>query len=294
MSVPGPSIDPSAAPPLRIEDAGALRAALAGLGHRLSEYCPANLVLFRAAHDYRTVESPARCIAGRTYDGVRHLMPLFDLAAHSPARLQALLAGHDCFYPIPEQTVQRLPGGAFRVAHVDADADYLYRAADLRAYAGTRLRKKRNLMRQFERDAAPRFVPLDAARAGAARAVLDAWLAESGKAPAATDHGPCAEAIALRDTLGLQGWLAETGAGEPAGFLLASRVWPDTLAVHFAKGLRRHPGVYQYLFNRFACAAAPACEFINFEQDLGNPRFRHTKRSYAPVALLRKYRVFPN
>jgi hypothetical protein len=82
--------------------------------------------------------------------------------------------------------------------------------------------------------------------------------------------------------------------GAPAGFLLSQELAPGVQTIRFAKGVDAYRGVYQYMFHHFCEAPRPGgarVEWINFEQDLGLENFRRTKLSYAPHALLSKYRV---
>jgi hypothetical protein len=91
-------------------------------------------------------------------------------------------------------------------------------------------------------------------------------------------------------SLGLVGRMYFAGA-EPAGFLIA-QLLPHAAVIRFAKASDRFKGIYQYMFQEF-CLALPDLKWVNFEQDLGLPNFRHTKLSYRPHALISKYRVRP-
>jgi hypothetical protein len=156
----------------------------------------------------------------------------------------------------------------------------------------TGMKVRRQQLRKFEALGGIRARPIETDDdAEVARALLDGWQADVAKPWAATDYAACAEAIAVRGALGLVGLIAEA-AGEPAGFVLASPIGGKTAVIHFAKGLRRFDGVFPYLFRGFAREFI-RFDWLNFEQDLGNPRFRQTKRSYRPVRMGRKYRLRP-
>lgn len=270
-----------------------LEGRLPGLGHRLSEYCVANLLLFGEVHDYRMQAGPLPCISGVTYDGHRHLLPLFELSAVPPAELRRRLSGHDFYYPICETTRGRLAADAFEISFNPDDSDYLYQSARLASYTGPLLAKKANLARQFQRLAKPNFVALTPGRTADALDMLDRWLAQSGKAEAATDFRACRRALQSREALGLQGRIAYTSTGEASGLLIFSEVWPDTLVVHFAKGLREPVGSYPYMFQQLAIEQQGRYTFFNFEQDLGSAGLRQNKRSFAPLRQLHKLRVRP-
>jgi hypothetical protein len=262
---------------------------MAKVAGELSETAFANLYLFRDVHNYRLVEGPLTHVRGRTYDGASIVMPLFDLDAADPSQVAALLGEDRWLYPIAEPVAARL---ADRYAGTwnDDDSDYVYAAERMRSLQGMKVRRQQ--LRKFEAlgETHARRIETEA-DAAVARALLDGWQADVAKPWAATDYAACAEAIEARGALGLIGLIAEA-AGEPAGFVLASPIGRATAVIHFAKGLRRFDGVFPYLFRGFAREFA-AFDWLNFEQDLGNPRFRQTKRSYRPVRMDRKCRLRP-
>jgi hypothetical protein len=266
-------------------DIEALAELTAALASPLSEYCAANLYLFRAVHDYRWADGGPPALIGRTYDGVRHLAPLVRISYTELSALSEHLTADEVVYPLAEAQVE----GLAATADPD-DSDYLYGARDLAELSGEARKAKRNSRSRFRRIAEPRDEPVGAGNLGDALRVLDGWLADVGRAPDGTDYGACREALALRQALGLEGLIAYTAAGEPAGFLLAG-VRGDMAVVHFAKGRRRWPGVFPHLFSRYAQAGLGRVARLNFEQDLGDPGFRRNKRAYGPMALLAKCRL---
>ena len=66
-------------------------------------------------------------------------------------------------------------------------------------------------------------------------------------------------------------------------------------AMRFAKGLDSHAGIYPHMFQHF-CQQFEArfgrpVRWLNFEQDMGIAGFRRSKRSYAPAAMVQKFRA---
>ncbi|MGE8369409.1 phosphatidylglycerol lysyltransferase domain-containing protein [Cupriavidus basilensis] len=256
----------------------------------LSEHAFANLYLFRQAHAYRHFGGRYPHISGLTYDGARHVLPLFDLATAPRHVLQALLCEHHCFYPLSTAQMARLDPAVFTGNEARADADYLYPAANFAGYRGTTLAKKRNLMKQLLAAHAVTARPYHAGLAREALSVQEGWMHARHKAQGEADDAPCGEALLHAGALGLEGFLYEV-AGQPVGFLLAQEIRPAVFAMRFAKGLVAFKGIYQYMFHHFCTAFARPVAWLNFEQDLGLENFRQTKLSYAPGALLPKYRV---
>jgi hypothetical protein len=268
--------------PLCLRDFDRLGALTGAFGSPLSEYCVANLYLFRTVHDYRFHAAPHPAISGRTSAGVPHLMPLdrHALAGAPPS-------GY-VLYPVAYEDA------AGRDASFNPDdSDYVYRCRDLSGLSGAVRKAKRNMRSSFRRRARPRDEMFEARHHKIALDILDGWLADVSKPWAETDYLACREALDLAATLAFRGLVCFTDAGEPAGFVLASDLADGSVAVHFAKGRRKFPGVSEHMLSRFAALCENRCTHINFEQDLGRPGFRQAKRSFGPAFQLHKFRIRP-
>lgn len=272
----------------RIEPALAARRERLG-PQALSDLSFPNLYLFRHPHQYQWRDGPWPALRGLTYDGMRHVLPLFDLDDAPEAALRALLQDADGFFPLALAEVARLRPGRFEARAHDDDADYLYPADNFRHYRGPALRKKRALMQRLLASGRPERRALTAAEVPLALQVLARWREDRGKAEGEADDGPCREALARAGEFALEGrlYLAQ---GRPVGFLLTEALAPGVRAVRFAKGLDSHVGLYPFMFHDL-CAADPSLQWVNFEQDLGLPNFRQAKRAYAPWQALAKYRI---
>lgn len=280
--------------PLSLHHAQTIEAALqawrAELGKDcLSDFFFSNLYLFRSVHDYRFWPGDKPRISGLTYDGQRHVLPLFDLNQTSLAELQDMLAEHGFFYPVSAAVVAQLDTRAFDITAHEADADYLYPADHFRHYRGQQLHKKKNQMQQLLARGPVSSRPLNGECVDHAHAVLAQWLCDKHKTEDQADAQACREALHLMQDLKLEGavyYLDE----QPIGFLLAQAINPSLAVMRFAKGVDAFTGVYQFMFHNF-CVNRPALQWLNFEQDLGLPNFRQTKRSYNPSHMIQKYRV---
>lgn len=255
----------------------------------LSDPVFSNLYLFRHAHVYRFVQGPLPCIAGRTYDGTPHLLPLFKLQQAPIDALRHLLRGFECFYPLAQSQVDELDPNCFTWTSLRDDVDYLYPASNFRHYRGTTLNKKRNLVKQLLRTHTVTSELYAVELFDEARKVLACWMVEKALSAGEADDNACIEALQLAPRLGLRGFVHRVG-GEPAGFVLAQSIQPGVWVMRFAKGLDRFKGIYQYMFQHF-CEAMPEVRWLNFEQDMGLINFRRSKLSYQPSALLSKFRV---
>lgn len=280
--------------PLHLEQQAQIDAALSALARgpdeqALSDPLFSNLYLFRNVHGYRYLPGPLACIAGKTYDGVRHLLPLFELQRVGAQGLRELLLEQDCFYPLSESQIRALDPDLFEWTSSRDDADYLYPATHFLHYRGTALNKKRNLVKQLLAGHSVTAQPYATDLIDDALAILAGWMSAKGKADGEADQCACREALQLGPRLALAGFLYHVD-GEPAGFLLAQCLRPGVWVMRFAKGLDRFKGIYQYMFQHF-CQTTPGVQWLNFEQDMGITNLRRTKISYAPSALIPKFRV---
>ena len=277
---------------LRLDMAELLADRLTALGDGISEYCYSNLYLFRQTHEYTLLEGDYPCVAGRTYDGKRYLMPLFDLTEVPHNDLLKVIGDYDFFFPVSEQTLGGLDTSQYEISHSRNDSDYLYAAENFIHYSGEKLSKKKNLMRQYLRGGKTETRRFSREHFDDARQVLDHWQQDKQKASSDTDYHPCLEALLNFETLGLSGFMHYRDQ-RPTGFLLGKEVWPGIFAIHFAKGTIQDNGIFQYMFHHLAREMEGVYSFYNFEQDLGITNFRKTKQSYVPYKLLRKYRLKP-
>jgi uncharacterized protein len=278
-------------PELRHEIEPGLAARRARLGGDcISELSFSNFYLFREAHRYRYVSDEWPHISGLTYDGARHVTPLFDPATAAFDVLAALLAEHDCLYPLAAAEVARLDPQRFVWSSVRDDADYRYASANFCDYAGVALRKKRQAVAQLQAGHVLSGEPLSIAHRDEALKILHGWMRDKGKRSGEADEAACSDALTHAEAFGLDGWLFRTD-GEPAGFVLAQQLAPDTIALRFAKGRNAYPGIYPWMFQHCCRQWGDRVTWINFEQDLGNANFRRSKLSFQPESLLEKFRV---
>lgn len=280
--------------PLTLDQQAEIDAALSALSREpgeqaLSDPTFSNLYLFRHVHDFRYLPGPLACIAGHTYDGVRYLLPLFELQRASVEAVRVLLHGYDCFYPLGASQIEVLDPDVFEWTHSRDDADYLYPAAQFRSYSGGELSKKRNLVKQLMTTHAVTVEPYTTNWISDAMQILAGWMKAKGKAKGEADELACVEALQFAPRLELAGFLYQVD-GESAGFLLAQCIRPGVWVMRFAKGLDRFKGIYQYMFQHF-CRAMPDVQWLNFEQDMGVANLRRTKLSYEPRSLIPKFRV---
>ncbi len=164
-------------------------------------------------------------MSGRTYDGTRHLMPLFAPADAPSEVLRGLLEGHDCLYPVARRDADALPSKAFSLSDSPDDADYLYAATQFADYPGRALAAKRNQVRQLLTSHVLSAEPFSEAWVAAGREMLRGWMLQKGKAEGEADEAACIEALDHAARFGLEGFI-HFANGMPAGFVLAQELQP--------------------------------------------------------------------
>ncbi len=199
------------------------------------------------------------------------------------------------FYPVPRDELDGLQAYFPNSAAVsERDSfDYLYRAEDLKYFRGKKLAGQRNHVNKFLKTYGNwTFRPIGEEDLPAVQAFLDRYAAGRDKA-AASFHEDIAKTHEILDhykTYDMLGGVLRV-EGQVVGFSLGE-VLGDTLFTHIEKADRDYEGSYQMLVAQFAQQfAAGGVEFINREDDAGDPGLRTSKLSYHPVSLLEKYTV---
>ena len=195
-------------------------------------------------------------------------------------------------YDFPMDYPERHPGweAYFTVENDPGEADYLYDLAHLVALSGSRLRKKHNQIRQFEREFAGRFrfTPLNTGNLGAVLRLareLNSLQEPSGSIAEENLALDRLETEFADPALELRGIVLEID-GRTAGFSIYSPLGETVADIHFEKASREFRNSATML--TFALAESllrQGFTVMNREQDLGDAGLRQAKRSWDPAAL---------
>ena len=158
--------------------------------------------------------------------------------------------------------------------------------------------KKRNLVRQFEREyfesGRVRVDVTTPANAGACLDCLDVWRSERG----GKDWSGLLECERQATTKALRNFavcefqgLMVAIDGKVRGFGIGSRLRDDTWVLHFEKASDQVKGLYQYLDRECARRLFPGVTFLNKESDMGDPGLAKAKQSYRPAFRVKSYRL---
>ncbi len=206
------------------------------------------------------------------------------------------------FFQITQKYLETYPaeeiGKYFTVEQLpDASAEYIYEVESLVELKGEKLRKKRNLIKQFLKEY-PDAAVMDITPGK----ILDDCLALSAEwrknLPDSLSLQMEAAAMAhLPDgftEMGYEGIAAYIHGGETlAAYAVYARINHEMYTESFEKSRSDCKGAAQFINHEMAKRLTGKCRYINREQDLGSEGLRQAKLSYAPVFLLKNYQFLP-
>jgi uncharacterized protein len=177
-------------------------------------------------------------------------------------------------------------------------SNYLYSAELLSQLPGRKYAKKRNLLAQASGLYRWSAEPLNGTMTNSCFEVLNSIMEE--------EH-PLVEGMLAReltaldytlrhfDELRQEGLLISVN-GRPVAFSVYEAIDLSTAAIHFERALRSYKGLYQVInWETAKVVAAKGFQFINREEDLGDPGLRDAKLSYHPTQIIPAYElIFKN
>ncbi len=197
---------------------------------------------------------------------------------------------------VSKRFLEENPGFAnsFSIKEDRAVSNYLYSAKALAQLPGRRYSKKRNLISQAKSLYAWACQILTAPLLSSCFEVLDSIMEEERPA---LEGMLARELVALECTLShfdefeQQGLLISVD-GRPVAFSIHEAINPTTVAIHFERALRSYKGLYQVInWETAKIVAAQGFEYINREEDLGDPGLRDAKLSYHPIEIVPAYEL---
>ncbi len=175
------------------------------------------------------------------------------------------------------------------------DSDYVYSTAELISLSGRKFHDKKNLLNRFLKRYDPEYRRLTPELVPQAKDLVDRWCREKcsvnipstfGEAEAtqhALDH--------LKDLSTIGGVVLINGVVEALS--LGELLNEEMVVVHVEKANQEYSGLYQYISSEFLKQEFPDIEFVNREQDLGEPNLKKSKQSYNPIRMVEKFKVWP-
>jgi hypothetical protein len=198
---------------------------------------------------------------------------------------------------LPETVAKTIRSEKFVVEEDPDNFDYVLSIERLRSYDGSRLKTNRNAVNRFRRSFRSETRLLDLADPSV-REILMSGFAEWVKRKGLSDEEALNERCAFSNvfTLAKHRHLVCVGVfvcDVLAGFTISERLPSSWAMVHFEKAdPARFPGIYAHLMQETAhVLASDGCQLLNYQQDLGIPGLKMSKKDFHPTSHLRKYRV---
>lgn len=171
--------------------------------------------------------------------------------------------------------------------------DYVYRPDDLKYLKGRKYNARRNHINYFSRTY-PHFVykPIEHTDIPRLLKFCDDYLQQHiNKGDMYVfEHEKARLLLGEFERFGFIGGYLEVD-GDIVAFSIGE-ILGSTLFVHVEKALREWRGAYEMINMQFSRhAAGDGIEFINREEDVGDPGLRAAKQSYRPIKMLKKYNI---
>ena len=170
-------------------------------------------------------------------------------------------------------------------------ADYLYNVEDLATYRGKRYHGQKNHKNRFLKTY-PNYEFLPFGK-GDLPAVYDFLEEHKALKPRSKEelieYGCCRRLMDAMDELDLLTAMIRVDGKIVA--ISVGEVLNDTLIIHIEKALPVYSGVYPTMCSLFAEYYGKGLNYINREDDAGDPGLRTSKMQYQPVALVDKKRA---
>lgn len=253
----------------------------------ISEFAFANIYLFREIHNYRVSKMGDHLyiILGKDRETPFFMIP-FDIPKRS--LLERLFHDYSNLKAATEHQTKALAEMDYLIEEDRNNFDYLYSREELAELAGRKYHKKKNLVNAFINNYNYEGKPLLEEYIPDALEVLEAW--RDGRDNPG-DYKAAREALEQSDELQLCGGIYYV-EGKPAAYTLGEELARgESFVIHFEKALSQFKGIYQFVNKCFASILPEKYQYINREQDLGDPGLRQAKMSYRPAGFVKKYRV---
>ena len=209
------------------------------------------------------------------------------------------LLSHDAFrsmgfagvYGLTEPQVSELTARGMKPVPLRDDWDYVYRREDLAELEGGRYHTQRKELAKATSTHELVFEPMTEEHLEASLELEETWC---DMKHCTLDRLSTAEDRALKDALdnmadlGLLGGVA-LAEGKIQALTLGEPLNEGTAVVHFEKANPAIRGLYQFINQEFCRRVLDDFEFVNREQDVGEPGLRRAKEGYHPHHFVEKH-----
>lgn len=236
----------------------------------------------------------------------RHLiLPIAPPEAFSPEQL-ALMAddlNYSEYWFVPQcyldlhgrDAVEKL----FEVEHHEGYDDYIYLTSDLAELKGNKYSKKRNLIKQFERNYVEtnrvELAPINSGNLEECLEFLEKWCEQRDCDADPEEDLACEKLAAINTLINIE--LYEVNSlllridGVVSAFGIAAFLTSEMATLQYEKAFTEVKGLYQYFDNQCAKRLFNGFTYINKESDMGSEGLAKAKRSYHPIHMIESFRL---
>jgi len=283
--------------PIEISDLDLFHKKLAVMNSQSCECSFANLFMYQEPYQLEYIEIKKRLVVLERKAGNIHF-PIGDWTG--PEELNEISqvfkkAGltDGGVYDVPEDFLDKHPDcdEFFELEFDEGAIDYLYSVDKIATFNGPKLRKKHNLVKQFQTN----WPHAEVHKVTAENLPIVRKLAFELNSRLEWCEFLEEEELAMErawknfDTLGLTGVLLLAEHNFPVGFSIGSILPSDTVDIHFEKADHTVKGAPQTLTWQVALALRGKAKFMNREQDMNEESLRHAKRSLDPERFFKRY-----
>jgi hypothetical protein len=236
----------------------------------------------------------------------RHLiLPIAPPEQFLPEQLAKIAAdlNYDQYWFVPECYLDTHGREAvnvfFEIEHHKAYDDYIYLTRDLAELKGNKYSKKRNLIKQFQRNyvESDRVILSSIAPENIEECIefLEKWCEQRDCDADPTKDLACEKLAAINTLMNIE--LFEVKSlmlridGVVSAFGISAFLTPDMATLQYEKAFSNIKGLYQYFDNQCAKRLFNGYSYINKESDMGIEGLAKAKRSYHPIDMVKSYRL---
>jgi hypothetical protein len=284
--------------PIDLQRQAPYRALLAASGLRASDYSFINLWGWAAEHDLEWAWHGGVVFIRQNRPAPVYWAPVGPWQQVDwPELLKRAAPGPLTFARVPEALLthwQAIFGPRLIATESRGQWDYLYAAPELIELKGNRFHKKKNLVSQFHKRYAHRYVSLNSSLVEAVIGMQENWCLWRD---CEAQHTLASENRVIEKILRAWEQLEPVRGGallveeRMVAYTVAERYAGDTMLIHFEKADPEIKGGYQAINQLFLSHAAGECLLVNREQDLDDEGLRKAKLSYNPLDFVRKFTV---
>jgi hypothetical protein len=194
-------------------------------------------------------------------------------------------------FGIVEPLATDLKAEGFAMKSLRDEWDYVYRTEDLVKLEGPKYHTQRKEMKKATSEYELVFEPMTEEYQQACLELEETWC---DLKHCTLDKFSAAEDIAMKDAIANLDRIGFIGGvvllkGKVQALTIGERLNASTAVVHFEKANPSIRGLYQVINQQFCEASLNGFEFVNREQDVGEPGLRRAKEGYRPHHFVEKH-----